>query len=65
MPRRKRADAPCASCAALEAIIALQNGAMDEMGRLIEAMPGGLVAQLQTILERHGVSVNRPQRPLQ
>jgi len=50
---------------ALENIIALQNGAMDEIGRLMSALPAGLVAKTCHILERHGVKVPRPQKPLQ
>jgi hypothetical protein len=79
MSRRKRAGAPCAKCAELETenrtlrmqlaaqddVIAMQNGAMDEIGRLIEDLPGGLLAKITVVLHRHGVKVLRPQRPLQ
>jgi hypothetical protein len=77
--RRKKAGQPCEGCearqaqirtlemqlAAMEGVIAVQNGAMDEMGKLLGKLEGGMVARLVAILERHGVKVNRTQQPLQ
>lgn len=79
MARRKQAGSPCQACesrqsqirtlemqlSAQDAVIAMQNGALDEIGALIEQMPGGLLAKIQYILERHGVRLNRPQKSLQ
>jgi hypothetical protein len=42
-----------------EAVISYQNGAMEEMGKLIDEMGGGLVANLKIILARHGVTFRR------
>lgn len=65
MARRNKEDAVLLQqISALENIIALQNGALDEIGSLIEQMPGGMVAKIVAVLERHGVQVNRPQKPL-
>lgn len=64
MPRLKASKA-CARCAGLEGIIALQNGGFDEIARIIEEMPGGTIAKIVAVLERHGTRVNRPQKPLQ
>lgn len=52
-------------CEAQDQVIALQNGAMDEMGKLIDRMPGGLVAALKVILRRHGVVFQPEKQPLQ
>ena len=65
MARRKVAGAPCQKCEALEAIILLQNNALDAIGKEIEGMHGGMLANIVKILERHGTHVDRPQRPLQ
>lgn len=51
--------------AAQEDILTMQNGAMDEIGRLIETFPGGMVAQIVMVLERHGVKVQTQRRALQ
>lgn len=46
---------------ALENILAYYNGSFEEMKKLIETMPGGLVAQLGMLLGRHGFQPVRPE----
>jgi hypothetical protein len=47
-----------------EAVISYQNGGMDEMGRVIDRMGGGMLAELKSILTRHGVTFRREMAPL-
>lgn len=50
---------------ALEAVIQMQNGALEEIGKLMSGLSAGMVAKTCAILERHGVKVPRPQKPLE
>ena len=46
---------------ALENILAYYNGSFEEMKKLIETMPGGLVASIGMVLGRHGFLPVRPE----
>lgn len=46
-------------------VIGYQNGGFDEIKQLIEEYPGGMVAKIVAVLERHGVKVQTQRRALQ